>query len=194
VCRLWTEYCPSLILCVDWNAFLCNFLSFRLVRIRPRSFNLVCIVCQLLVCSLFAVVLLLSSSSRGSLASVFVLSFFRRHFRGRDIYCSDTHITSAQDEFDNFTIQKRTKSRDEKTPESPRAKSPQAPEMSSVKTPEPGSSKTTTSSKATKAPKASTSKTPQTTSSKTSHKKDKKKATPSNVVEHHSDIEMDTSI
>jgi hypothetical protein len=87
VCCLWTEYRPSLILCVNWNTFLCDFLSFRLVHIRPQSFNLVCIVCQLLVCSLFAVVLLLSSSSRGSLTSVFALSFFRHHFRGRDIYC-----------------------------------------------------------------------------------------------------------
>ena len=75
VCRSSTEYCLSLILCVDWNTFLCDFLSFCLVCIRPQSFNLVCIVCLLLVCSLFAVVLLLSSSSRGSLAFVFALSF-----------------------------------------------------------------------------------------------------------------------
>jgi len=82
VCRLSTEYCPSLILCVDWNAFLCDFLSFRLVCIRPRPFNLVCIVCLLLVCSLFAVVLLLSSSSRGSLAClvVFSTSFSRSRY------------------------------------------------------------------------------------------------------------------
>ena len=40
---------------------------------------------------------------------------------------------------------------------------------------------------------AGSSNTSQTTPSKTTHKKDKKKATPS-TVEHHSDIEMDTSV
>ena len=67
--------------------FPLRLLSFCLVHIRLQSFNLVCIVCLLLVCSLFAVVLLLSSFSRASLAFVFALSFLRCHFRGRDIYC-----------------------------------------------------------------------------------------------------------